>query len=215
LESEAPALTAVLSAQNPVPDWTVSYAAKMDNAGDVNGDGYDDVILLRQATYYSDATARIFYGSAEGLSVTANWTIDRVGNMVSGMGDVNGDGYGDVLVGARVFHGSPSGPPPAANWGLTQNGYPAGYTGDVNGDGYGDIASGAPSGDGRVLVLPTASAQEGDAAFEGWARRGLAHYREAGIAAEVVPLRTREDAGRADLLAPTTPLMRTLLEPGR
>jgi cyanophycinase len=57
------------------------------------------------------------------------------------------------------------------------------------------------SGDGRVLVLPTASAPEGDAVFEGWARKGLAHYREAGIAAEVVPLRTREDAGRADLAA--------------
>lgn len=46
----------------------------------------------------------------------------------------------------------------------------------------------------RVLVLPTASAPEGDAVFDRWASMGLAHYDGLGIAAEVVPIRTREDA---------------------
>ncbi len=56
------------------------------------------------------------------------------------------------------------------------------------------------SGDGRIVVLPTASAPEGEDVFEGWASMGLRHYEEAGIPAEVVPLRTRADAERPELL---------------
>src|SRR5262249_42041700 len=55
------------------------------------------------------------------------------------------------------------------------------------------------TGDGRIVVLPTASAPEGDDVFEGWASMGLRHYEETGIAAEVVALRTRADAERAEL----------------
>jgi cyanophycinase len=54
-------------------------------------------------------------------------------------------------------------------------------------------------GDGRVLILPTASAPEGDRVFDDWARKGLAHFRGAGVPAEVLPVRTREDAERDDL----------------
>jgi cyanophycinase len=56
------------------------------------------------------------------------------------------------------------------------------------------------NGDGRVLILPTASAKEGDAIFDGWGAKGLAHYGSLGIAAEIVPLKTREDAGRPELV---------------
>ncbi len=55
------------------------------------------------------------------------------------------------------------------------------------------------TGDGRVLIIPTASAAEGEDVFAMWASKGLAHYEGLGIAAEVVPLRTRADAGRAEL----------------
>jgi cyanophycinase-like exopeptidase len=57
------------------------------------------------------------------------------------------------------------------------------------------------SGDGRVIVLPTASAPEGDEVFQGWASMGLRHYAEAGIPVEVIPLRTRADAERTDIVA--------------
>ena len=53
-------------------------------------------------------------------------------------------------------------------------------------------------GDGRVLILPTASAPEGDDVFAGWARRGLEHYARLGVPAEVVPVKTREDAERPE-----------------
>jgi cyanophycinase len=57
------------------------------------------------------------------------------------------------------------------------------------------------TGDGSILILPTASAPEGDEVFDRWGRMGLAHYEDAGIAAEVVPLKTRDDAQRTALAA--------------
>ena len=50
------------------------------------------------------------------------------------------------------------------------------------------------TGDGLVLVLPTASAPEGDSTFDDWADRGSSHYARAGIPAEVLPVHDRVDA---------------------
>jgi cyanophycinase len=55
--------------------------------------------------------------------------------------------------------------------------------------------------DGPVLILPAASAPEGEQVFDMWADMGLAHYRRLGIPAEVVPLKTRDDADNPDLAA--------------
>lgn len=52
---------------------------------------------------------------------------------------------------------------------------------------------------GPVLVLPTASAPEGDEVFDRWARHGLEHYARQAVEADVLPLRTRDDAERPDL----------------
>jgi cyanophycinase len=52
-----------------------------------------------------------------------------------------------------------------------------------------------------VLILPTASAPEGDRVFDRWGGMGLAHYEAAGVPAEVVPLKTRADALNHDLAA--------------
>jgi len=49
------------------------------------------------------------------------------------------------------------------------------------------------NGDGRVLILPTASAPEGKDVFERWGSLGLAHFSRLEIAAEVLELRTRDD----------------------
>jgi cyanophycinase-like exopeptidase len=57
------------------------------------------------------------------------------------------------------------------------------------------------SGDGSVLILPTASAPEGDEVFDRWAAMGLSHYESLGIAAEAVPLKTNADARREELAA--------------
>jgi cyanophycinase-like exopeptidase len=54
---------------------------------------------------------------------------------------------------------------------------------------------------GPVLVMPTASAPEGDGVFEAWATKGSDYYTSLGIEAEVLPLRNREDAFNAGMAA--------------
>ena len=48
--------------------------------------------------------------------------------------------------------------------------------------------------DGRVLVLATASAPEGDDVFEGWVHKGLAHYEGLGMRVDAPSLKTAADA---------------------
>ena len=57
-------------------------------------------------------------------------------------------------------------------------------------------------GDGTVLIAPTASAPEGDEVFARWGRKGAEHFAIGGRAAEVLPLRSRDDASRPDVLEP-------------
>jgi hypothetical protein len=78
-------------------------------AGDVDNDGYADVIV--GAALYDDGEtdegrAFVYAGSASGLAATPDWTAEShqtegfLGWSVSTAGDVNGDGFGDVVVGA-------------------------------------------------------------------------------------------------------------------
>jgi cyanophycinase len=55
-------------------------------------------------------------------------------------------------------------------------------------------------GDGRVLILPTAAAPEGDEVYLRWAAMGLLHFSDLEIPSEVVELRTREDANRPEVV---------------
>ncbi|MGH2679635.1 MAG: Type 1 glutamine amidotransferase-like domain-containing protein [Actinomycetota bacterium] len=55
-------------------------------------------------------------------------------------------------------------------------------------------------GDGRVLILPTASAPEGKDVFERWGSLGLAHFTRLDVVAEVLDLRSREDTDDVRLI---------------
>jgi hypothetical protein len=156
-------------------------------AGDVNGDGYGDVIVGASSfTNGSDDEGRatIYYGSAMGLSATANWTFEgnqtgaELGASVASLGDQNGDGYADVLVGVpgwdggqtdegrvNFFNGSAGGPVAATPNFIESDQAGAAFgrsvaaAGDVNGDGFADALIGAPNHDngqtdeGRVTVF--------------------------------------------------------------
>jgi len=88
------------------------YGWSVGTAGDVNGDGYDDVIV---GSHFVDngetdeGAASVCYGSPAGLHLWAAWLAEgnqagaAFGFAVSTAGDVNGDGFADVIVGARYY----------------------------------------------------------------------------------------------------------------
>jgi hypothetical protein len=153
-------------------DATSEFGGGVASAGDVNGDGYGDVVvgapILDAAGYTTSGKAFVYYGGASGLSTTAAWshsptqTDAGYGASVASAGDINGDGYGDLLVGAWKYDGGATNSGAVYVYHGSASGLPSGYTrlleaapevdgwlghsvssaGDVNGDGYSDIVSG-------------------------------------------------------------------------
>jgi hypothetical protein len=193
-----PAVVAAPSASyivNPflTPDWigesdigTALFGASVATAGDVNGDGYDDIVV--GAPSYSniqnmEGRAYVFHGSAAGVKPLPAWVYEsnvaecELGQSVASAGDVNNDGYDDVLVAsefcgvvdregrAYLFLGSATGLAPSYAWmiqgaGSTESlGWSIASAGDVNGDGYADVIVGAPwasypeGNEGRAYVF--------------------------------------------------------------
>ncbi len=148
------------------------FGYSVAGAGDLNGDGYDDVVvgadLYDEESLWDAGAAFVYYGGPAGLSVTSVVTLQShqfgafLGRSVSGAGDLNGDGYGDLLVGASgyddgesnegavfVYYGGAAGlsVTPAVtlecNQATSRFGYSVAGGSDVNGDGYDDVLVGA------------------------------------------------------------------------
>ena len=122
----------------------------VSGAGDVNGDGLDDVLV---SAYLADAPGHQFagqtyviLGKTDGTAVdladiiagTGGWVVnggsfgDTAGRSISSAGDVNGDGVDDIVIGADG--GSPTGAPDAGKSYVVFS--PAvRVLGDLNGDG--------------------------------------------------------------------------------
>ena len=133
------------------PDPQSGFGSVAASAGDVNGDGFADVVIGGPNYAGNSGRAYVYLGSASGLPTSPSKTLDApstggFGASVSSAGDVNGDGYCDLLVVGNgkgdVFLGSATGVGSTPAYTL-----PASISaGDVNGDGFGDfvvIQSGA------------------------------------------------------------------------
>ncbi|MBL7700930.1 MAG: FG-GAP repeat protein [Ferruginibacter sp.] len=171
--------TGISATPNSTPDdidqANADFGISVSSAGDVNGDGYSDVIigayLFDDGINNEEGRALVYHGSVTGLSSSPNSILDDAnqsvalfGRSVSSAGDVNGDGYGDVIIGADgfddgfgdegkafVYYGSvtglsnsPGNTPDDANQASAWFGRSVACAGDVNGDGYSDIIIGAP-----------------------------------------------------------------------
>ncbi|MCA4919312.1 MAG: FG-GAP repeat protein, partial [Roseomonas sp.] len=171
------------------------------SAGDINGDGFADLII---GAYWGDAAGNakgnagdsyVVFGKASGwgatidlaniASGTGGFIIhgqdggDFSGNPVASAGDVNGDGFADLIIGARYGDAAGNGKNyagdsyvvfgKASGWGaaidlttiaagtggfvihgqdgLDFSGFSVASAGDINGDGFADLIIGASGGD--------------------------------------------------------------------
>lgn len=164
---------------SPTPDWTgqddqwdTSYGGRVAYAGDVNNDGYSDVLVGATGhdnDYVNAGAAFLYHGGPSGLSLTPDWVGDSdqdeaaFGSRVAGAGDIDGDGYSDVLVTAQnygaglpdvgrvyLFYGSASGLEADAGW-VVDGSQPGGKfgigiceAGDQFAGGYAEVLIGAP-----------------------------------------------------------------------
>ena len=139
------------------------FGVQVSSARDVNGDGFDDVIVSAVGHNSGTGRAYVYYGGATMNNVadvimTGENLSDYFGNSVSVAGDVNGDGYSDVTVGAPgyngdygrcyIFYGSPvmnNASDVIMNGEFTSEyfGESVSGAGDVNGDGFDDVIVGA------------------------------------------------------------------------
>ena len=174
------------------PAWTVEgtqlgerVGRVVRGAGDVDGDGFDDVLVSSHeydGAFVDEGIVRLYAGSPSGPSTSPTWSTTGGQESVNlagwRAGDVDGDGFDDVLVTAstwdgpennegkaELYFGSAAGLPPTPGWSYEPDqenaglGGFAGAVGDVDGDGLSDIGVSAfgldhdVPGEGPVLVF--------------------------------------------------------------
>ena len=80
------------------------FGISLSSAGDFNGDGYEDLLVGANVVEYKGG-AYIFYGGPSldaepDVAFVGENIVDNFGYSCTGIGDQNGDGFGDILVGA-------------------------------------------------------------------------------------------------------------------
>ncbi len=170
-----PTSTAIRQLNTPTGEMWFGSAGSVAGVGDVNADGYADLLVGG-----SSSRAWLYYGGSAGVPAAPSRTLTApgvrgFGYSVGAAGDVNGDGYADLVIGAvtdgansyaasdgaYVFFGGPSGPGTVADRFL---GHPNIVSlemsfgenvvgvGDLNGDGYSDMAVEAANGNSQPAI---------------------------------------------------------------
>lgn len=123
LSSSFPASTSVMNVSSANYFFTGEAAddnagASVASAGDVDGDGYDDILIGARYNDGGGADAGKGYLVLGSAMVGGSWTHsldfanyelvgdnadDQAGTYVAGVGDVNGDGYSNILISAENF----------------------------------------------------------------------------------------------------------------
>jgi hypothetical protein len=162
----------------------LGYGAAL--TADLDGDGFADLVIGAPAmnSTTSAGHAYVFYGAGDltgtvsastaDAILTGTAAADRFGLQVAGLGDTDGDGYGDFAVTADkedtagtdagavyIYTSAPTGAVAAATADSTYTGELAGDflgrtvagIGDVNGDGFSDLFFGATGYDAGGLSL--------------------------------------------------------------
>lgn len=160
----------------------VNFGIPVAGIGDVNGDGYADMAVGLTGESSSRGAARVYWGGPDGVSMVRSALIQGIstgpslfGGSITPVGDLNGDGFDEFIVGAPgaegesgaawVFHGGRD-----PDWAtqrtrlrttlVGQFGAEASTLGDLEGDGYLDFVVSAPSANmtqGRVAIYSSGS----------------------------------------------------------
>jgi len=179
------------------------FGAAVSGAGDVNHDGYDDIIIGADLNSASRGAAYVIYGKRKdklkdinlastslvstdtGFKIRGGVALGQFGRIVASAGDINKDGYADVIIGAPnengntggvyVIYGNKKENLPDLDLSLStalspqtngfyikgetasdQLGYPVNSAGDINKDGYQDIifgGAGNTGSPGKMYVI--------------------------------------------------------------
>lgn len=202
----------------PSPVWS-ARAAAFASAGDVDADGFGDVIIGEPDFVFDGrevGRAIVVFGGDGGIDgARPPWVVvgeaegERLGAAVGAAGDVDGDGFGDVIIGspgyggrgrARVFLGADERPVAGAAWVVegdrpgAELGAAVGTVWDVDADGRSDVVVAAAGGDGLAATVSLFTGGELAASLAASAITGVGDVDGDGFADVVV---TDAPAGEA------------------